>query len=630
MSGIVGIFYRNGRPVEKSSLEQMTETLAHRGSDRRSVWHSESVGMGHCLLHTTPESLLERQPTVDRSGNVITADLRLDNRDELIAILGFASCDRDKITDSELVLAAYQKWGEDCPDRLLGDFAFAIWDAGLQQLFCARDHYGIKQLYYYCTDAMMVFASEIKALFCWSEVPRRLNEVKVADYLIPLLEDREITFYQGIYRLPPAHSLTVGRTKVRLQQYWNLDPERNIVLGSDAEYAEAFREIFTEAVHCRMRSSFPVGTFLSGGLDSSSITCVARDLLDRQRQPTLPTFSAVFDRVTECDESPYINAVVEQGDIEPHFIAGDRIGSLTDWSQVTWHQDEAYYAPNLFLHCAIYRAAQQQQDTDLLDGFDGDTTVSHGIAYIAELALAGNWLYLVPEVRGVAQNFGQSFWFTLWRHGIRPNISPKLELARRKILAKTQKPPSPNICFQGEFAQRIQLKQRIRDSQQGSGLPKTSRDAHYRCLSAGVVPFSLEVADRAAAAYGIEPRYPFFDKRLIEFCLALPAEQKIRRGWTRLVMRRAMEGILPPKIQWRGGKSNLGSNFHHGLKLGKEQLDRVMAEDLAYIENYLDLATLRSLYQRFSAGEAISHDEYLAIWKSLSLTLWLKQTRISA
>ena len=626
MSGILGIFYRDGKTVARESLQQMTTMLAHRGSDDTGIWLSKSIGFGHCLLWTTPESLLENLPRVNRSSNVITGDLRLDNRAELFSSLDFDTSYKDKITDSELALAAYQRWGRGCADKLLGDFAFAIWDERSQQLFCARDHYGVKQLYYYCSDRLMAFATEIKALFCLPEVPRRLNEVKVADYLLPLFEDREITFYQGIYRLPPAHYLVVDRGQKQLKQYWSFDPDKNITLGSDREYAEAFRELFTKAVSCRLRSAFPVGTLLSGGLDSSSITCVVRDLL-KQHQSPLPTFSAVFDRVTECDESSYINSVVKQGGIESHLVRGDRFGPLSDWQQMIWHQDEAYYAPNLFLHCELYRAAQQQNVRILLDGFDGDTTVSHGIAYLAELTRSGNLLYLIPEVMGLANNFERSPWQMLWRHGLEPIVHPKVRRLGNKFMAKNKFSQQPSLILQGDFARRIQLKQRLQRWRSGQ-LPKTSREAHYQRLTAGVMPFALEAADKAAAAFGIEPRYPFFDKRLTEFCLALPPEQKLHRGWTRIIMRRAMAGVLPPKIQWRGGKSNLGANFQHGLQLGREKLERAFNHDLTLIEDYVDLDSLRSLYQRFETNKDLSHDDFLAIWKSFSLALWLKDANL--
>src|SRR3989454_9825112 len=278
----------------------MLARLAHRGPDGAGVWSGGAVGLGHRLLHTTPESLREHLPLASGDGTlVLTADARIDNRGELLAALGRGV----EATDAELILAAYERWGERCPEHLLGDFAFVIWDARRATLFCARDHFGVKPFYYYhAPGRLFCFASEIKGLLALAEVPRRLNETRVADYLVPLLEDKVITFYQDILRLPPAHRMTVTRQGVRIEQYWALDPEREIRMKSDADYAAAFREIFTEAVRCRLRSAFPVGSMLSGGLDSSSIVCVARQLLAQDGGETLHTFSPVFDDVREGGE----------------------------------------------------------------------------------------------------------------------------------------------------------------------------------------------------------------------------------------------------------------------------------------------------------------------------------------
>ena len=625
MSGIFGIYYLDGQPVERENLVRMADALAHRGPDGADVWCSGPVGLGHRMLWTTPESLLEKLPLVNRTGElVITADARLDNRSELLAALDCKDCPSEKITDSQLILAAYEKWGEQCPEQLLGDFAFAIWDGRKQRLFGARDHFGVKPFYYYTSGRAFIFATEIKALLCLGSVPRQLNEVKVADYLIPLFEDKEITFYQDIFRLPPAHSLTVSGKELRLQPYWSLDPERELRLGSDQEYAEAFRELFTEAVGCRLRSAFPLGSLLSGGLDSSSVTCTARELLP---QEPLHSFSAVFDQVPQCDERPFIEAVLAQGAIEPHWVRADQLGPLTDLDRVLWHQDEAFYAPNLFIHWSLYRAAKSQGVRALLDGFDGDTVVSHGVAYLSELARAGKWLALAGSVRGFARNFnrspGQLLWRYLWRYGLGPLVPQPLRRVGRK-LRSNRSARSPTLRLNPDLARRIALKERIQAANSSSP-PQTARSEHYRRLSWGVIPFTLEVADRAAAAFSIEPRFPFFDKRLAEFCLALPPEQKMHRGWTRVVMRRALAGILPVEVQWRGGKSNLSHNFHRSLRLfERERLEQVIWSESALLEEYVDISVLRQTYQRFAAGEPLPDSDVLSIWKPVSLALWLR------
>src|SRR3954466_8960392 len=164
MSGIAGIFQRDGAFVEPADLECMRQTLAHRGPDRSAVWNEASVGLVHCMLWTTPESLLDRQPSVNQRGTSwITADARIDNREELIATLGIGRTD-EAITDSSLIMAAYDKWGEACPDKLIGDFAFVIWDSKRQAIFSARDPMGVKCLYYFCSSQIFAFASEIKGL----------------------------------------------------------------------------------------------------------------------------------------------------------------------------------------------------------------------------------------------------------------------------------------------------------------------------------------------------------------------------------------------------------------------------------------------------------------------------------
>ena len=641
MSAIVGLYNIDGKPVDRGDVNRMLDSLAHRGSDGAGVWSEGAIGVGHRMLWTTPESLHEKQPLSDQSGDlIITADARIDNRQELIAALGLngASC---SIPDSQLILAAYEKWGEICPDKLLGDFAFVIWDGRKQVLFCARDHFGVKPFYYwFLSGRFFVFASEIKALLTHPAVPRRLNEVRVGEYLASMFDDKTITFYAGILRLPPAHSLTLSRAGTQLQQYWSLDPSREVQLHSDDAYADAFRELFIEAVRCRLRTAFPVGSMLSGGMDSSSITCVARQLLARDGGRRLLTFSAIFDEVTQCDERPFINAVLAQNSLEPHYVHGDRLSPLADLDDVLWHQDEAFYTPNLFLTWNLYEAAKEQGVRILLDGYDGDTTVSHGEGYLNELASTGQWFTLAAEIRAYARTFDLSsrklLWNYAWSYGLDPMISRSRALKlmlrswrilRRRREAANRRAWSANL--NPVFFQSIELAERRKALQQaGPNPPRTERENHYRKLIWGVMPFTLEVLERAAAAFGIEPRFPFWDKRLVEFCLALPPQQKVHGGWTRIVLRRALADILPVEVQWRASKSNLGPNFEHGLlAYERQRLEEVILKDSGTIEKYANIDSLREAYRRFASGGR--GEDALTIWKAVSLSLWLQRTGLT-
>jgi asparagine synthase (glutamine-hydrolysing) len=620
MSGITGIYFLDQRYVTSEQISRMTDTLEHRGPDGRDVWFDHSTGLGHRMLFTTPESLHEQLPlVVDQGSLVITADARIDNRDELISALGIDLRSGQTITDSALILVAYQTWGQRCPEYLLGDFVFAIWDQRNRTLFMARDHFGVKPIYYYRSPRLFAFASEIKALLTLEEVPHKLNEVRVGDYLVPLFEDKEITFYEEILRLPPASCMTISLEGIRQWVYWSLDPSNDIRLHSDEEYAEAFREIFTEAVRCRLRSAYPIGSLLSGGLDSSSIACTARKLIDQNGSQPLHTFSAIFDDVPECDEREFIHAVLDQGGCEPHFLHADQLSPLTDYKRMFWHQDEAFYAPNLFINWGLFGEAKQQGIRVIFDGIDGDTIVSHGFTRLTELMRAGRWIALYKEVRALSKNFNSPYWRILRRFGFKPLMPNFVRLAWRVL--RRQDDPNPSI--RRDFAECISLDERIK-KQKNNDLqpPQKEKEAHYRSITRGIHQFAFELADRTSAAFNLEVRYPFFDRRVVDFCLALPSKQKLYQGWSRMILRRSMEGILPEMVRWRGGKSNLSANFSRGLRFdNKNYLDRVIVGEQSKIFEYIDTDVLRGIYQQYLSDPKRT-DEFV-IWKAISLALWL-------
>lgn len=641
MSAIVGIYYRDRRSLEPQFLAKMVDILAHRGEDGVDIWYQDSIGLGHRLLWTTPESLHEQQPLVSRSGNlVLTADARIDNREELILSLELTNIPAEKITDSQLILAAYEKWGEDCPNKLLGDFAFVIWDKREEKLFCARDHFGVKPFYYYASDSVYVFASEVKAISCLPEVPLQLNEVRVGDYLASMFEDRENTFYQDIFRLPPAHSLIIKSDRIELKSYWSLDPSKELILDSDEEYAGQFREIFTEAVRCRLRSHTQIGTMLSGGLDSSSITCTARQIMNKEGITNkLPTFSAIFDEVKECDESLYINSVLKQGGYEPNYIYGDRRSPLADLDKVLWHQDEPLYAFNLSLNTGLYDVARKQGVRVILDGFDGDSTVSHGVGYLKDLARDGKWLTLFQETKEYTLNHDLPFWKIqqayIVNYGINPLINRLKSLKQirrlwRGLVRRIKKSNQPAVSWKdglnSDFIEQINLEPRRRTQRKPLIESQVNQRAeHHYSLVRGVMPYTLEVLNKAAAADGIELRFPFWDKRLVEFCLSLPPEQKIRRGWTRMVMRRGLKGILPPEIEYRAGKSNFAPNFSRGLFVFERQrIESLLDENNRLIAPYIDIEVLKAASERFLTQQATGDDE-MCIWRALTFSLWQEQ-----
>ncbi|NCJ08143.1 lasso peptide isopeptide bond-forming cyclase [Synechococcales cyanobacterium C] len=638
MSAIAGLFYRNQQAVSPSDLAQMTQALAHRGPDGIQQWHHGSIGLGHCMLHTTPESKHEVLPLVSPGEDyVITADARIDNRKALMQALNIDPCSSFEISDSQLILKAYQRWGEQCLDYLIGDFAFAIWDKQQQHLFCARDHFGVKPFYYYLNDQSFIFGSEVKALLSQTNVPRQINEVRIGDYLLSLFEDTAITFYEDIWRLPPAHRLLIRAESVTLEPYWSLDAIQTLHLETDQAYADQFREIFIEAVSCRLRSAVPVGSMLSGGLDSSAITCTARHIQSESHQPPLPTFSAIFDTVKECDERFYINAVLDQGGFTPHYLHGDQRSPLTDIDQILWHQDEPLFSFNLFLNWGIYDIAHHKGVRVILDGFDGDSTISHGIGFFRELAIAGRWGDLIRELQGFCRNSNEPLfkwlWPFLWNFGFRKSRLIRggqriwRTITKKQAWTSKRTPPAayPDT-INPDLIKRLSLEQRLNAQKQAEiAALQSERAEHYRSLVRGVMPYTLEVLDKSAAAFGIEPRFPFWDKRLVEFCLSLPPEQKVRDGWTRMIMRRGLDGILPREVQWRGGKSNLGPNFRYIFhKFEQKRIQALLDDPPESMVHFFDFFALNQAYESFFGSDSKLGDDEL--WKALNLSLWLNKS----
>jgi asparagine synthase (glutamine-hydrolysing) len=630
LSGIVGIYFRDSRTADPSHLEFMMKALGHRGPDDSHFWNEGPAGLGHVMLWTTPESLHEKLPLADESsGTVITADARIDNRDDLIVALWGSGEPAQSISDSQIIHRAYQKWGEGCPERIVGDFAFCIVDHIRRTVFCARDASGDRPFYYYLSDKVFVFGSEIRALFALPEVPKQLNEIMVGDYLIGMFDDQVITFYKEILRLPPGHSITIGPDWSRIQCYWSLDPGKELLLGSDGQYADAFREIFTEAVRCRLRSAYRVTSALSGGLDSSSVTCVARNLLAGTGKGPLPTISMVYDKVPECDERLYMDAVIVQGGIEPHYFPGDQLGPLPYVGCDPWEHDDPFDAASSY-SVSLAELALGLDVRVALDGIDGDTTVCHGHGCLPDLFRTGRWPSLMSEVHALSESLQCGFLDLLWRKAVRPLAPAGIRRTWRFLSGRGERPWCRGSFINRSFAARIGLKERFHALQAHRlGPPGNSRLAHWYEVTWGGIIHQMESLNNGASRFGIEVRHPFRDRRLMEFCLALPSEQKLHRGLNRMVMRRAMAGTVPQEIIRRGDKVDFMPSISYSLL----QLDPEIAEEAILgsskaIPQYVDAQALTAAYFRFrGCAEVINHHNML---HAASLGQWLTHTGLEA
>lgn len=629
MSAISGIYNRNGRNIDPNLIKNMNNALSHRGPDGSDILVYETIAFGHQMLQTTHESIHEKLPIEDKnSGLIITADARIDNREELSKELDIEN--NEKFSDSYFILKAYQKWNENCPKKLLGDFTFVIYDKHKEELFCARDHMGVKPFYYYLSDNAFYFATEIKAILSIPELSFEINEVRVAQYLLSELKDREITFYKEIFRLPAAHSIKINSDGFVLDKYWSLDPDFELKLPSDEDYVNKFREIFMEAVKCRLRSNINPGFLLSGGLDSSSIVCTAKKILNADKENYLKTFSATFDDVPQCDEKEFINAIVSEGYIEPHYIRADMTSPLVDYKKVFFHEDEPFFAANLFLNWCLLSKANKEGINIILDGFDGDSTISYGKGYFNELLKSMNVMKFVKESFKYSKlrNLNSNRFFI---GNLIENFTPKLLKKIKKYRVKTTiNPQNLQDIINEQFSHEINIDEIVNSVPLDQiNAPKKPRDHHYNRINSGLLQFGIEINDKIGGAFGIEQRYPFFDVRLIEFCLSLPTQYKLSEGWDRIILRRAMNNILPPKIQWRILKSKLGANFRRNFMLyEKELIEKMIYQDYFMIEKYVDEDVLKRSYKLYQEICPKKNKSVMNVWKAITLGLWLKDSQI--
>ena len=648
MSAILGIFYLDGKPVQPQLLEEMSGILSHRGSDSTGIWNNGPVGFGHRMLWTTPESLHEQLPkTIYDDRLMITADARIDNRDELLEQLALSRrTPGETMSDSEIILLAYEKWGEDCVQKLLGDFVFAVWDAKEQKVFCGRDSMGVKHFYYYYKpNEVFAIASEIKALLCIKGVPKELNETNIGDILILNYNDKENTPYKNIKRLPANNALVVDRIGLRMWQYWHPVPRRSSPFKSNRDYEDEFQAIFREAVTCRLRSAYRVGSMLSGGLDSSSISCVASQYLSEKGKPPLETFSAIFPTIAEIDsridERPFIDSVVKHITCNPNFIEADAFSPLQDMKMMHWHADHPIGVPNVFMDWALFKAAKKRDVRVLLSGFDGDSTVSYGYEALYLLARQGRWVRLIKDAIALKKNMPHrqhSVKKLLWRRSFEPAI-PEFARQLRRVLAGRPRnlpitrtlPSALNYSYRSinpVFAEKHDLENRYfeqieKDHPEGVDYMNEG----WNSLCNGLFAFALETFEKTSAAFDVEPRFPFFDRRLIEFCMALPAKQKLYSGWTRSILRRAMAGILPPDIQWRTDKANIGLSFKvNMLKYGRRDVEEAIFKSPGTLEKYINIESLVDTYRRYEADPLKYEREPMLIMSSVYLSNWLRNS----
>jgi asparagine synthase (glutamine-hydrolysing) len=527
----------------------MLAVLPGREADAHAQWVQESLALGR--RWACEEAERTESPRVDAaSGLAVTASVRLDGRAALCEALGIPAPDRDGLPDSALLLKSYARWGQACPERLLGDYAFALWDPKREVLFCARDHIGVRPFYYAVAREHFVFASDIEAVLAAPGVSCELDEAAVATrltYGARSLGAR--TCYRAVRRLLPGHALRVEQGGVRVHRWWRPEETPALPAASDDALAEQCLTILSEAVRDRVRNPRAVGVHLSGGLDSSAVAVLAARELRRQGRPAPPAFAwqppPGPGGAAGAAEYGAIESVCRREELRVFYQspgAHDVVAFL--------RRDGARSADagTLIHEGVVQRAAARQGVGVLLSGLGGDEGISYsGPGYYPQLLRSGRVGQLWRELRERRRRPLAA----LMVEAALPLVAPGARAAARR-LRRGRSPFRKNITFI-----HPDLARRVRPLPAGPGAPRAGvRDMQLHFLQSGYHGSRMEDWAASGARHGIEYRFPLLDRRVLEFALALPPEQYRRGRWNRWLMRRATAPVLPPEVCWNPDKSD--------------------------------------------------------------------------
>ena len=634
MCGIVGLLYLDGDGIAPDQLRRMTDRLAHRGPDAAGYllfdpgaeaqarpWtpatiaaapaRPQRVGLGNRRLAIIDLSERGTQPMCNEDGRLwITFNGEIYNYRELMHDLVQRGHRFFSQSDTEVILHAYEEWGEDCLNRFNGEWAFVLWDGRHERLFCGRDRFGIKPFYYLWDGRRLVVASEIKALLLTpgAPVPRPDDSVISAFLADGALDEGEATFFAGIKRLPAAHYLVHERGQVRIERYWDYDDPTIGQRYDFAQPAATFHTLLEDAVRLRLRSDALLGACLSGGLDSSSIVALAARSGGVR---ALETFSGVFAEPW-FDESVYIAQVVERYRLDAHTVRITPDELMATLPRLVWHMDSPILMPPTYALWQVMALAAGKVKV-VLDG-QGSDELTGGYAIFMPAALQSAWAekglrpkwVALGQVAGFVRRGGTHHLYLMVREnaaGLRRQLLGRwLHPALRARVAATRPPVTP-VKFSDPINQAL-----------------------YTNHSRVSLPRLLHRSDAMSMAHGLEARLPFLDHRLVEFGFALPGNAKIADNETKRILRQAMADRLPPPIVQRSNKRGFDTPFGLWLRgpLG-EAVATVFADPRTAERGVLNAPAVKIALASHRAGRPILDRAGTHLWRWLTLELWFRE-----
>lgn len=630
-----GIFVSIGFVPEKWRLD----IIEHRGPDGEG-WeiHSTPNGplcLGHRRLSIVDLSDNGKQPMKEKTGRyriVFNGEIYnyIEIRNELVQ-KGYVF---SSSTDTEVLLNSYVEWGVDCLSKFIGMFSFVIWDEVDCSLFVARDRFGVKPLYYVSTSSGVAFASEIKQLQGLGGLGHSPNLLRVRDFLASGISNHTSeTLFEGIFQLRGGECALIsvsGGSAARPKIWrWYDVPPLQIRERNDQEAADEFRGLLTESVRLHMRSDVPVGSCLSGGLDSSAIVCLASELMHNEgKERRVSTFSACFDE-KYVDERPFMDAVIAHTDASPTFVFPKPDDLVNEVSQMMWHQDEPFGSTSIFAQWLVFKAARGAGIPVMLDGQGADEPLAgyhSSFFYLLQDKLrSGNIISLLATIADRKRLHGLPIVSQL--QGI-----PGLQgLASLIPGAKANSLPPVRNWLDGEAYRDLPPLGSVFDSAvEFSNLPPV-KDVPSLSLAmtfAGSLQTLLQYEDRNSMAHSIEARVPFLDHRIVEFVLSLRADQRIRRATTKYIMRSGLKNVFPEKIKNRNDKLGFATPEEKWFKgdLRNFVVDSVESS-IDLFPSIFDGDQVRLLLEDYMSG-ARKFD--FTLWRIANLSFWHERMRVSA
>lgn len=601
MSGFFGIFNRNGKPVDTDIVNNMFDAMSYWNPDDSNVYINDSIALGHTMLWNTPESKFEHLP-LEKEAYIITMDVRIDNRDELIKELELPNHSLEKIGDSEFILAAYKKWGEKCPEYLLGDFSFAIWDEKQQQLFCVRDHIGIKQFYFYLGDDLFVFGNDIEGILAQSNVSQTLNDNVVAAYLKDEgIHTKRDTFFENVKKLPPGTTLTVTSSEIVENEYWCIENSPLVHYDSFQEYVEKLKELFQSAVEVRLRTAFPISSHLSGGIDSSPIAVMAARKL-KKKNKNLYVYNWIkipsnkdeyefeswsFSRRISKQET---NIYHEEFSVDPKFMLwfSEKHNILTKGSLYSW---EEYHVQDMVENIGA---------RTILSGWGGDELISHnGYSYISGLFSQGKIINAFRCLFNEKKYLNYS-WVKFFKRTLRMMLSKEvIKYLKNKNEDYQKKSHYYNQYSTKEFCDYMNNHHQ-KEYPDERGVKKNQ----LALYNYGHIHYRIESWALSAFSKRIEYRYPLLDKRIVEFAIGIPEELFYpREGKERSLIKEAVSDLLTHDILWSSKPHEIKRNktlkkdYAQSMKIIR---DKYYSKDCKFYKNkYVDCNKIKDRLETF-------------------------------